>query len=365
MSFQWSMSRRAAAAALVSLCIVTCRGASTAPTVSATLLAFVGLPTAVTAGTTLPAIRIEARDNAGNVDAHFSGTVTLSLDANPSGGALDGTVTLNANDGTVEFTTLRIVKSGSSYTLRATSGALTGLSVAFDVTAGAASHLVFTTQPGNAAAGAPIAVMVTAQDSVGNLATGFSGATNSVTVAIGTNGGNPTPGTLSGTTTQTAANGVATFADLTLDKVGSNYTLTATGSGVTEATSASFAVSAGAAVQLVFTQQPVTTIEKQPITPCVQVMAQDIGGNGAADANQTITLALTPGTGALGAILSGTTGPVAVVAGVGAAQFCDLSINKDAPGYTLTASSANLPSVTSDPFVILETPPLGPRASGP
>jgi hypothetical protein len=42
-----------------------------------------------------------------------------------------------------------------------------------------------------------------------------------VTVAIGTNAGTPTPGALGGTLTVPALAGVATFSDLTIDKVGS------------------------------------------------------------------------------------------------------------------------------------------------
>ena len=56
-----------------------------------------------------------------------------------------------------------------------------------------------------------------------NVATSFTG---NVTVAIGTN---PAPGTgvLSGTLTQPAALGVATFNDLKIDKPNNGYTLTA------------------------------------------------------------------------------------------------------------------------------------------
>src|SRR2546429_7714200 len=76
-------------------------------------------------------------------------------------------------------------------------------------------------------AGAAItpAVEITAQDGSGNTATGFTG---NITVAIGTN---PSSGTLSGTKTVAAVAGVATFAELSIDKAGAGYTLTATGAG--------------------------------------------------------------------------------------------------------------------------------------
>ena len=53
-----------------------------------------------------------------------------------------------------------------------------------------------------------------------------------------------------------ATNGVATFADLSIDKTGTGYKLTASSTGLTSATSSTFNVTAGAAVQLGFTQQP-------------------------------------------------------------------------------------------------------------
>jgi hypothetical protein len=79
---------------------------------------------------------------------------------------------------------------------------------------GAASKLVFTVQPGAAAAGAAItpALQVAVQDAQGNTVTT---ATTSITLAIGTN---PAIGTLAGTMTVAAVNGVATFSTLSLDK---------------------------------------------------------------------------------------------------------------------------------------------------
>ena len=58
-----------------------------------------------------------------------------------------------------------------------------------------------------------------------------------MTLAIGTN---PGGGTLSGTTTVAAVNGVATFSNLSINKVGTGYTLTASDGSLTAATSSSF-----------------------------------------------------------------------------------------------------------------------------
>src|SRR5205814_6594913 len=108
------------------------------------------------------------------------------------------------------------------------------LPISFSVTAGAPSVLVFSVQPTSATAGAAItpAVQVTAQDAEGNVATGFAG---SVSVTLGSNAGG---GTLSGTATAAAVAGVATFANLSINKVGTGYTLTASASALTPVASA-------------------------------------------------------------------------------------------------------------------------------
>ena len=101
-------------------------------------------------------------------------------------------------------------------------------------------RLVFTVQPGAAAPGATIqpAVQVTAQDAAGQTLTGFTGE---ITLEI-TDGTGNEDAELSGTTTIAAVAGVATFADLTIDKAGTGYTLSATAEGFAAATSVAFDV---------------------------------------------------------------------------------------------------------------------------
>src|SRR5204862_3589107 len=81
-------------------------------------------------------------------------------------------------------------------------------------------------------------VRVTAFDAVGNMADIF---VYTVTIAIGRD---PTllGAHLSGTTTVPAVSGVATFDDLSIDQLGSGYTLVASGPAVSGATSAPFNV---------------------------------------------------------------------------------------------------------------------------
>jgi hypothetical protein len=99
-----------------------------------------------------------------------------------------------------------------------------------------ATQLRFTGQPSETWPVAAISpsVQITALDGQGNTATGF---TENVTVAIGTN---PGGGTLSGTMTAAAENGVATFANLTINHAGAGYTLTASAAQLAGASSAPF-----------------------------------------------------------------------------------------------------------------------------
>jgi hypothetical protein len=77
-------------------------------------------------------------------------------------------------------------------------------------------------------------VQVSGLDAQGALDPSFTG---DVTIAIANN---PAGGTLFGTISLAAAGGIATFSDLSIDQVGTGYTLQATASGLTSATSTAF-----------------------------------------------------------------------------------------------------------------------------
>src|SRR5205823_2733581 len=151
------------------------------------------------------------------------------------------------------------------------SASSTGLTSAtsntFNITPAAASQLVVGQQPTNKVAGQSIspAVTVQVQDQYGNTVTS---STASVTMAIANN---PSGGTLGGTTTVSAVAGVATFSTLWIDKAGTGYRLGATSGTLTGATSNTFNITAGAATQLVFGQQPTNTVVFQSISPAVTV----------------------------------------------------------------------------------------------
>ncbi len=309
----------------------------------ASQLVYTAQPATTSAGTVLAAVKVAAQDAAGNTVTTFTGNVTLSISVNPGAGTLGGTTTIAAAAGVATFSDLWINKSGTGYRLLASSGALNNTSAAFSITGGAATHLAFTVPPVTTAAGVAIApaVKVTALDSLGNSATSFTGA---VAIAIGTN---PGSGTLSGTTPISAGGGIATFADLSINNLGTGYTLVASSAGLTGATSGPFNIVAGSATQLTVTVQPTQTTAGAPITPAVKVTALDGIGNVATSFTGNVTVAI--GVNPAGGTLSGTK-TVAAVAGV--ATFSTLSIDMAGVGYTLAASASGVTGTTSNAFTI-------------
>jgi CSLREA domain-containing protein len=295
-------------------------------------LVFTQQPTNATAGVNLnPAVTVRATDLYGNSIAGIS--VSLASSA----GTLNGTTTLTTDSsGVATFSNLSLNTAGS-YTLTASSGPVSRESDSFTISAAAAATLEFIQEPTNVTAGATInpAVNVRVVDAFGNVVTGDN--STEVTLAL-----DPTA-TLNGTTTATVVNGVATFNDLSINTAGS-YTLSATGTGLTGDTSASFTVNAGAAAALEFVQEPTNVTAGDTLNPAVTVRVVDVFGNVVTGDNSTeVTLALDPA-----ATLNGTTAATVVN---GVATFNDLSINT-AGSYTLNATGTGLTGDTSASFTV-------------
>ena len=205
------------------------------------------------------------------------------------------------------------------------------------------SQLEFTIQPAGTTAGVTIgpAVAVAIEDAGGNTITS---ATQEVTLALGANASG---GSLSGTLTAAAVNGVATFPNLRIARAGGGYTLKATTQGLPAVESRVFDIAAGPAAALQFTGQPTNAMTGSAIAPRIEVTAQDSVGNVAVGFNAMVTVALSgspaPGT------LVGTT---AVTADHGVATFSDLAIGQVGLGYRLTASAGGLTTATSAPFSV-------------
>jgi hypothetical protein len=205
-----------------------------------------------------------------------------------------------------------------------------------------ADHLVIVTEPGNAAANSAIGPTIEVEfvNQAGQVDTSMNSV---VSVAIGIN---PGGGTLTGSMSATAVNGIATFSGLSINKVGSGYTLTATSGTLSSAPSAGFNVTAGAAFRLVFTDEPINTAANASLGS-VAVSVEDVAGNLVTTSSATISL--TFGTNPSSGTLAGTT---VMNASSGVATFSTLSINNGGTGYTLKATSGSLNSATSSPFNI-------------
>jgi alpha-tubulin suppressor-like RCC1 family protein len=204
---------------------------------AAAILKFLVQPKNATASSAIP-FSIGVQDSSGNTVSGASNSISVYVSINPSNGTPPGPVNVTAVNGVASSSDLRISRAGFGYKLTAvTSGLPAVSSESFNIAAGPAAKLAFTSQPASANAGDPIAppVVVEVQDAAGNRA-----STNTlVTVALATN----TEGArLSGTTTVMALDGSATFGDLRIDKLGVGLTLVASASDFGPATSAPFSV---------------------------------------------------------------------------------------------------------------------------
>jgi hypothetical protein len=311
-------------------------------------LVFTTSPSNSTAGVAFPTQPVvEARDAGGNLITGYTGNVSLAIANNPGGGTLAGPMTVAAVGGVATFSGLSIDKSGTGYTLVATSAAVTGApSAPFNISAGSATQLAFTTSPGDTRAGTAFSAqpVVEARDAFGNRATSFSGV---VTIAIkaGTGAAGAALAPIANLTV-TAVNGVATFSGLNIDKVGAGYQLTASSAGLTAADSSTFNITA---TGLTFTVQPVNSQAGQ--TLIVKVAAQDASNNIDTTFSGAVTLAIKPGTGTPGASL-GRNVTVNAVNGVADFSAAGLNIQLAGSGYIITASASGLAGAESTPFDI-------------
>ena len=103
-------------------------------------LVFTDQPTETTARQVIsPAIGVTIQDALGNLVGNATDAVTVVIGTSPNGGTLSGTTTVSAVGGLATFGDLRIDRAGG-YTLKATSGTLTGAeSAPFDIVVSFAS----------------------------------------------------------------------------------------------------------------------------------------------------------------------------------------------------------------------------------
>ena len=293
-------------------------------------------PTNVTAGVAIsPSITVDVEDQFGNVVTGDSSSVTLTINTGP--GSIGGTDTVAASSGVATFSDVKLDTAGS-YTLAAADGSLTVAdSSSFTVNPAVASQVVFNQQPTNVTAGVAISPSITVdvEDQFGNIVTGDS---SSVTLSINTG-----PGSIGGTDTVAASNGVATFSNVKLDTAGS-YALAAGDGSLTVADSNSFTVNPAAASQVVFNQQPNNVTAGVAISPSITVDVEDQFGNVVTGDGSNVTLSIHTGPGSIG-------GTDTVAASSGVATFGNMKLDT-AGSYTLAAADGSLAGADSSSFTV-------------
>lgn len=237
---EWGVNKNAIAASWASsnaglLGLEIKAGTASGPTVSASL-STVAATSPITAGGSGSTITVTAKDASGNP---ISGA-TVVLAATGSGNTLTQPASTTNASGVATGTLASTVAEPKTVSATINGTAITQQPTV-TVNPAIAAALAFTTQPSNTQANAPIApaVVVDVRDQFGN----HVNSTATVGMAIGTNAGS---GTLAGTTSKAAVNGVASFSDLAIDNTGTGYTLVASSTGLTNATSTAFNITAPA-----------------------------------------------------------------------------------------------------------------------
>ena len=212
----------------------------------------------------------------------------------------------------------------------------------------AAKLAVLAQPPGNLRAGASFGVSILVENSAGAAEQSFDG---NVTISMGDD---PGGGSLGGTLTVTAQDGVATFSGLTLVNAGAGYTLVAS-AGSALVTTSSFTVSPSVPARLTVISGPALRVGvDQAFALCVAV--EDRFGNveNTYAGDVTISLAGGPSGRSLG-------GALTVNVQNGVAVFSGLKINRVGLGYSIKASGPlGIGLARTTPFgVVADLPDAG------
>jgi hypothetical protein len=284
--------------------------------------------------------------------------ISLSI-ANNAGGAgavLSGGGSVNTDvNGNATFTATSLNLAGTGYTLAATDSSATPLtttSLAFNIGAAAANRISFGTQPSNAVAGASIAPAIVAhvQDAFGNAVSG-----DGVSLSLANNPGGAGSVLSGGGQVNTDNDGNAAFADVSLNLVGSGYTVTATDSSASPlvATSNGFNITTAAPSTITFTTQPLVG-SNQTAGVAFAVIAHVVDQFGNPLQGDNVTLGF--GNNAGSATLTAGVNPVSTDSS-GNATFGAVSLNRVGTGYTLTAADGTAPSATGNAFNVVAAAP--------
>jgi hypothetical protein len=261
---------------------------------------------------------------------------------NPVTGVIFTWSSQNSLVATVDGGGLVMAESAGVATINATAqGVIGNTTVTVDP---AIDHLAYLSPPTSVVAGDAMdpAVQVEVRDVGG---TRVADAGTAITLALGAN---PGSGTLSGTKTVNAVNGVASFSGLWIEKAGIGYTMVASATGISSVISTGFDVLADAAVSIGYLPPPVSPTAGEPLGAGVAI--KDAYGNTVTSAGGDVTIVLDDGPGPL----VGTTTETLVD---GVAVFDAVSIEVAGEGYVLRAGSSGFASIESAAFEVVAAAP--------
>jgi hypothetical protein len=195
----------------------------------------------------------------------------------------------DANGETSGSISTTIADSNPARVLSITSPAgLENVQVAAPFKPGTAQKLSFLVQPTSSPAGALSMneLRVAVQDAQGNTISTGAAASSVIALSIANNTGGAT---LSGTTSRTAVNGVATFSDLGIDITANGYRLVASSGALSPAYSNNFNITAG--IPKVISMTGPSEVLSGACSSVITLQLQDFGGNPSkAVQNTTVTL---------------------------------------------------------------------------
>lgn len=317
-----SLPRRLLALVL-GISLAACGGGdSNKPDVSPTVTITSTSGSTVVSGATLQ-LNVAATDRKGrpvaNPAVQWSSPFATVATVSPSGlvsGAVVGTSAITATyDGV-----------SASFTVTVVPGAPTRLVVRTQPT-GAASGVIFTTQP-----------VVEARDAADNLVTT---STLTVTATLGSGGG-----ALTGLSVLTLTQGVAAFGDLAVIGTVGSRTLMFAAPGLPAITSAPFVLQAGTASRVVVRTQPAGARSGLALTTQPVVELRDGADNVVTSASAVVTVSVGAGGGTLG-------GTLTAAATAGVATFTNLRVTGVIGDRTLVFSAPTLTAATSATFPLI------------
>ena len=305
---------------------------SIAPPTTVTRLTWVQSPSSAAAGRPVaPEIRVGAYN-----ETYPVAGLPITLFLTNGIGVLSGIQSTNTDtNGIAHFSNLSFSQAGLKQ-LAAINSSLVITSAVFAITAPpvTATGLTWVQQPANATAGTLISpeIQVAA----------WTNATPVANVLLTLSLTNSTGSLLGIQATNTDANGIAHFPNLSLNQAGSKQLAVGDATAKLSATSASFTISAASSNKLVIAQPPPANATAGVVlTPAPVVQVTDVYGNVISNATDIISAVQTGGT---GGNLNATPAAQLVNASGGSAVFAGLFVTNAAGNVTLTFTDSSLPN---------------------